>query len=133
MPRRHLLRAAVVCGLLAFGCLLGAVNASCEERASTSLRVALTTYAGLSALDAAQTARCVQAATCREQNPALRPMVQQPAVFVAVKSGITAAALVGTWKLRVQHPKLAAGLARGIVLGQGAVVLVNARHAGGGR
>jgi hypothetical protein len=119
---RHLLTATIIC-VLACLALLWAADASAQDR---PLKAAIASYAALSVLDARQTGACLGAGTCREMNPALRPM--PTGALLTVKLAANAGVAVTVWKLRRTRPKTALGLAIAAAVSQGVVVAHNARR-----
>ena len=132
----RLLRAAAICALTAV--LILVVSVAChaqegEPRSTRTLTAILTTYAVASSIDVAQTAGCINAGTCREVNPAMRELVKRPGAFTAVKAAATTAVVVGVWRMRQRHPKIAVGLAAVLAAVQVGAVVHNARQLRGGR
>lgn len=104
----RLLRAAIVCGLLALGCLYFATQAHCEERKSSGrFTAAIGSYLALSGVDAGMTAACVAKTSCTERNPAWLGTASRPGVFTAAKLGLASGLAASAWHLRKEHPRAA--------------------------
>jgi hypothetical protein len=61
----------------------------------------------LNALDVHSTLTGLSTGHAREANPIMRPFVERPAAFIAVKAGLTAATIWMSEKSRKKHPKRA--------------------------
>ncbi len=130
LSRPQLLRAAVLCAVLAFACLGLATTAHCQEQPheTTLRRVTLASLVTLAAVDVAQTTGCIHAGHCDEGNPLLRPVASSYWRMSAIK----AAVIVPTWALsstvrKQGHPKLAWALLGAVTGAQAIAVGLNVR------
>ena len=123
-PDRHLLRVGLISGIAAALCLYASV-AHCQDR---PMKVTIAAYAGLATADLVLTTPCVRNGSCRERNPALKPVAGSYAGMAAAKAaGVTVFSAMA-WKLRTRHPRLAWGILGSVTAAQGAVVVYNARQ-----
>jgi len=72
-----------------------------------SERVLMVTMGAAGGADLMTTGYCLGAGTCREGNPILRPLEDQPFAFGVAKMGTTAYLMYWMHKLHHTHPKLA--------------------------
>ena len=85
----------------------------------------LITLAALCGADIGLSMAAVTSGGYVEVNPLLRPLQERPALYGAVKAGITAGAVVGVWKVTTHKPRARIVALLGIVAMQAIVVGVN--------
>lgn len=97
-----------------------------SERAT---HIALGSYITAGYFDAAITANCHGAGTCREQNPILRPIVERRGVVAAmtVKGAMHAGIAGYLLKTHAKHPKRVFWITVGLTAAQVAVDVANVR------
>lgn len=85
-------------------------------------------FGGLAGADVAMTMRCIGAGTCREANPLLRPLQDRPAWFGFAKAAVNTASIIAVYKWTKPHSKTRYAVLGVLIIGQGAVVALNARQ-----
>ena len=85
----------------------------------------LITIAALAGADIGLSMAAVMSGGYVEANPLLSPLQERPALFGAVKAGITAGAVAGIWKVTTHKPRARIVALIAIVAMQAIVVGVN--------
>lgn len=93
----------------------------------------LLAIAALSGADIGLSMAAVSGGGYVEVNPLLRPLQERPAVFGAVKAGVTAVAVTGVWKATKHKPRARLAALLGMIAVQAVVVGVSYSRYQGGR
>jgi len=109
--------------------LLSAIPVAGQEAPSSRWQdVLLIAGGGLAGADLSISMDAFSRGQAREANPLLRPLVNRPAAFGAVKAGLDTAAILWLRSMRRDHPKRALIGAVGFVVLKASIVAWNVKQ-----